>query len=84
MGDLNCQPHSEEIDLLLSLTQLNPPPSRDATYPSWQPTKKLDYILMTPSLEVHTADVINHAVSDHLPIAIEISVPYGIQLNSPE
>jgi len=80
MGDLNCQPHSEEINLLLSLTQLCPPPSQDATFPSWRPTKKLDYILITPHIEVHTAGVIHHAASDHLPIAIEISIPHDIQL----
>ncbi len=80
MGDLNCQPHSEEIDLLLSLTHLCPPIINDVTFPSWRPTKKLDYILLTPSLKVHSAGVINHAVSDHLPIAVEISIPHNVHI----
>ena len=80
MGDLNCQPHSEEIDLLLSITKLSPPLMSEVTFPSWRPTRKLDYILITPSLEVNSAQVIKHAVSDHLPIAVEITLPHDLHI----
>lgn len=80
MGDLNCQPHSKEIRMLLNTTRLCPLSTNEETFPSWQPTKKLDYILTTPKLEVHSAHVLKHVVSDHLPLAVEISLPDNINV----
>ena len=42
--------------------------------------KKLDYILITPGLKVHDAHVLNHVVSDHLPLAVEISLPDDVNV----
>ncbi len=75
MGDLNCQPHSKEIRTLLQTTHLNPPHTDENTFPSWQPSRKLDYIFTSKGLTVHTAHVLKHIVSDHLPLAVEISLP---------
>ena len=75
MGDLNCQPHSKEIRTLLQSTHLTPPPTNEGTFPSWQPRRKLDYIFTSEGLTVHTAHVLKHVVSDHLPLAVEISLP---------
>jgi endonuclease/exonuclease/phosphatase family metal-dependent hydrolase len=80
MGDLNCQPHSREIHTLLHTTKLCPLPNNDHTFPSWQPTRKLDYILTTPGLKVHSAHVLRHAISDHLPLAVEISLPEDVNV----
>lgn len=80
MGDLNCQPHSKEIRTLIHTTNLCPPLTDDHTFPSWQPSKKLDYILITPGLNVHAAHVLNHVVSDHLPLAVEISLPNDVNV----
>ena len=80
MGDLNCQPNSIEIRTLLNSTNLCPPLTQETTFPSWRPARKLDYILVSPSLKVQNAQVINHAVSDHLPVAVEIVVPKGVEI----
>lgn len=80
MGDLNCQPHSKEIRTLIHTTNLCPPLTQDYTFPSWQPRKKLDYILISPGLKVHSAHVLTHAVSDHLPLAVEISLPDDVNV----
>ena len=80
MGDLNCQPNSQEIRTLLRTTQLCPPNLRSHTFPSWKPARTLDYILTTPSLIVHDAQVINHAISDHLPVSVQLEVPEGLRL----
>ncbi len=45
------------------------------TYPSWRPYKGLDHILVSQSLKVHQMAVLDHAVSDHLPVAMEIDLP---------
>lgn len=44
------------------------------TYPSWRPKKDLDHILVTPSLLVSNYRVLQDRVSDHLPIAMDISI----------
>ncbi|TPW18071.1 MAG: hypothetical protein FD130_409 [Halothiobacillaceae bacterium] len=80
MGDLNCQPHSREMRTLIHNTHFCPPCCNTQTFPSWRPARQLDYILVTPSLQVNSAHVINHAVSDHLPMAIDITLPEGVHI----
>ena len=75
MGDLNCEPHSREISRLSEHTCLRVVADGLHTYPSWKPRKKIDYILISPSLDVVDYYVMNRAYSDHLPIAMEIELP---------
>lgn len=80
MGDMNCQPDSEEFQILTKDAGLFAPSSNLNTFPSWNPTRKLDHILVSPSLIVESINVLNVACSDHLPISMEIVVPEAIQL----
>ncbi len=80
MGDLNCQPQSNEMDALLENTRLCEPLEALHTFPSWRPFRNIDHILVTPSLKVCDMRVLSHAVSDHLPIALEIAVPENVHL----
>ena len=80
MGDLNCQPDSSEMCHLLSITDLCEPAHGLKTYPSWRPARTIDHILTSPSLKVHDVHVMNHLLSDHLPIATEIILPEGLRL----
>ena len=75
MGDLNCQPDSREMRFLLSVTDLCEPCHGLKTFPSWRPARTLDHILTSPSLHVHDVHVLQHLLSDHLPIAMEITLP---------
>jgi len=75
MGDLNCQQDSEEIRRLVARTGLMEPMSCAATYPSWDPRLVFDHILLTPDLHVSDMRVYNVALSDHLPVGIEIQLP---------
>ncbi len=75
MGDMNCQPDSPELRYLFRRTRLNEPLDQFHTFPSWQPNRNIDHILVTPELEVHRAQVLKHSFSDHLPISMELSVP---------
>ena len=45
------------------------------TYPSWQPQQTLDHILVTPGLEVRSAEVLDCTISDHRPVTMEIGLP---------
>jgi len=80
MGDLNCQPNSRELQHLLSTTNLCEPIHGLNTFPSWRPQRTLDHILASPSLEVYDVHVLDHLLSDHLPIAMEIQLPSGLEL----
>ena len=80
MGDMNCQPDSPEMKLLLNRTELRAHCPAMSTFPSWRPNRHIDHILVTPGLEVAKCHVIPHALSDHLPIAMEVSLPGGVEL----
>lgn len=80
MGDMNCQADSQEMQQLLSTTGLLAPAGELNTYPSWRPTRKLDHILVSPSLVVKDFSVINVNYSDHLPISMEVEVPSVIKM----
>jgi len=75
MGDLNCQPDSNEMQYLISATDLCEPCHGLKTYPSWRPARTLDHILTSASLDVHDVHVLQHLHSDHLPIAMELTLP---------
>ncbi|MDH4274931.1 MAG: endonuclease/exonuclease/phosphatase family protein, partial [Gammaproteobacteria bacterium] len=80
MGDLNCQPGSHEMEMLLERNNLIEPAAWLNTFPSWKPTRKLDHILVSPSLEVRDMSVLHVDYSDHLPIALELVLPKKVQL----
>lgn len=80
MGDLNCEPHSPELMYLLNTTSLSDPAHDLMTFPSWKPVRRIDHILTSPSLQVHDVHVLDYRLSDHLPIAMEISPPKDVIL----
>lgn len=80
MGDMNCQANSPEMRFLFGKTDLCEPIEELGTFPSWRPVRNIDHILVTPTLEVHTAQVLSHAFSDHLPVAMEIALPDAVHM----
>lgn len=80
MGDLNCQPDSPEMRLLVTHTELSEPAGSLPTFPSWRPHRELDHILVSPSLTINEVRVLNYPFSDHLPIAMEISLPRELRV----
>jgi endonuclease/exonuclease/phosphatase family metal-dependent hydrolase len=75
MGDFNCHPESRELQTLVARTGLLDPMPCAATYPSWDPRRVFDHILLTPDLSVSDMRVYNVNLSDHLPVGIEIELP---------
>ncbi len=80
MGDFNCMVESKEMAQLFRKTDLGSPEEKHLTFPSWRPVRNIDHILITSALEVNEIKVVNQALSDHLPIAMEISLPAEIKL----
>ena len=56
-------------------TALEPPHESPATFPSWRPTRAIDHILVSGSIEVERRWALSHPVSDHLPVAATIRLP---------
>ena len=50
------------------------------TFPSWRPSRSLDHILLSPSLQVQKVGVLDMPISDHLPVAVEIALPETVTL----
>ncbi len=77
-GDFNAEPTSAVMQRLRTATQL-----RDAwtecgqgdgfTYPSDQPTKRIDYLFLTGSLKCTAAQVIDTKISDHRPLLVTLA-----------
>jgi endonuclease/exonuclease/phosphatase family metal-dependent hydrolase len=83
MGDLNCTSSSPELSWMIRRAGLSEPHHDLHTFPSWRPVRNIDHILVSPTLQVSSASALNHPLSDHLPIAMEITIPESIRLEVP-
>lgn len=80
MGDLNCGSNAPELKRFLARTRLVDPIPNARTFPSWRPQRKLDHILVSPSLKVSRMQVYDFVCSDHLPIGVEVVLPEALAL----
>lgn len=78
MGDFNTPAQSQDLDSLFAHTSLVRPQTSPMTFPSWQPVRAIDHILVSASLEVEKLWALPHPVSDHLPIAARIVLPKSL------
>lgn len=78
MGDLNCESDSKEMKYLFKKTHLNESEQNQHTFPSWQPKRNIDHILVSRNIRVTKVNVLPHGVSDHLsdhlPVAMDIQL----------
>jgi endonuclease/exonuclease/phosphatase family metal-dependent hydrolase len=81
MGDLNCTAKSPEMRSLFRHTSLVPPAETSpATFPSWEPTRAIDHILVSSGMRIENLWTLPHPVSDHLPLAATIRLPAALNL----
>jgi endonuclease/exonuclease/phosphatase family metal-dependent hydrolase len=64
----------------LTQTDLHEPDEHLCTWPSWRPHRSIDHIFVSSSLQVDNARVLSHTFSDHLPIAVEVTLPDSIKI----
>lgn len=80
MGDFNCDSEAREFRLLADTTDLKRPSSELKSFPSWRPARMLDHILVSSSLTIEQAQVLDLPHSDHLPISVDIQLPDELHL----
>lgn len=80
MGDFNCLSSSPEIERLCLRGDLTEPLHDLHTFPSWRPERNIDHILVSPSLRVEQAEVLDHPLSDHLPVVMQVGLPQRLRL----
>jgi endonuclease/exonuclease/phosphatase family metal-dependent hydrolase len=80
MGDLNCTPESGELKPLFKRGHLVAPRRAPCTFPSWQPERAIDHILVSRALTTVTLEAPAIRVSDHLPLALELDLPPGCRI----
>lgn len=80
MGDLNSQVDSDPVREFREVLALRAPTRGLASYPSWQPQRAIDHILVSQSLTAGVAEVLDVTYSDHCPVAVEIELPEGVLL----
>lgn len=78
MGDLNTPAQSHDLDLLYTRTSLVRPLESPVTFPSWQPVRAIDHIIVSAPLVVEKRWALPHPVSDHLPIAAQVRLPFAL------
>ncbi|MFT5452452.1 MAG: endonuclease/exonuclease/phosphatase family metal-dependent hydrolase [Enterobacterales bacterium] len=84
MGDLNCD--SEQLLEQFALNGIELKSTEDdstdnknsATFPSWQPSRQYDHILVSQSIKIVSQSVLPNPISDHLPVALEVLLPGSI------
>lgn len=80
MGDLNCGCGSPELQLLMDRIGLWEPTCHEGTFPSWRPMRKIDHILVSRSMGIENAQVLDYSFSDHLPISLDVLLPEEIEV----
>lgn len=80
LGDFNTQVDTPHVMELREALALQAPTEGMATYPSWQPQRAIDHVLVSNTLQVGVAEVLDVAYSDHCPVALEINVPPEVEL----
>jgi endonuclease/exonuclease/phosphatase family metal-dependent hydrolase len=80
MGDFNTQADAAPVNEFLQTLALRAPTSGLPTYPSWQPQRAIDHILISEKLRAGAAEVLDVTYSDHCPVAVDIVLPAGLEL----
>ena len=82
LGDLNTEANSPHVAEFCETMALRAPTRGLATYPSWQPQRAIDHILVSERLRCGAAEVFDLTFSDHCPVALEIDLPASMQLQA--
>lgn len=74
MGDFNTTPDQEDYQYLLKNGKLKDVLDiRENTFPSTEPKRRIDYILVSQDISSENAQVTSSLASDHLPISVDLS-----------
>ena len=79
MGDFNTFKGVSELKKLMKETHLKDKAQLDKhsirlTQPTWHPSRRLDYVLVSQQIKVKKYEVLNYPFSDHMPLFVEFEV----------
>jgi endonuclease/exonuclease/phosphatase family metal-dependent hydrolase len=80
MGDFNTPVSSPEVQDFCKCLKLSTPTGGLPSYPSWQPQRAIDHILLSRPLLGSNSRVVEVAHSDHCPVELEVQLPIGLRL----
>jgi len=80
MGDFNTHAEAHAVTEFLETLALKAPTRGLPTYPSWQPQRAIDHILVSEKLTAGVASVLDVTYSDHCPVTVDIDLPGEIRL----
>lgn len=80
MGDMNCDYEELAAHPALRARGFKGPEEVLHSYPSWQPRRQLDHVLVTPEFAIVDAQATPFGWSDHLPVRVEVDLPSGLLL----
>jgi endonuclease/exonuclease/phosphatase family metal-dependent hydrolase len=75
MADFNCTPNNRDLQRLCMEAGLKLPFAPPLTYPSWEPKRAIDHILVSENIEIESVDALTYGVSDHAPLSMQIKLP---------
>ena len=79
LGDLNTNTHGKHMQDFIRELDLKAPTSELLTFPSWQPQRAIDHILVSRGLEVAESKVLKAEFSDHCPVSLEVFLPPSLE-----
>ncbi len=80
MGDLNAPLSSPETRAFCDRLELDTPTHELPSYPSWQPQRAIDHIMLSRNLTAFDARVVNVGFSDHCPVELRVELPAELGL----
>ena len=80
MGDLNAPLSNPETRAFCERLELDTPTHSLPTYPSWQPQRAIDHIMLSRNLSAFDARVVNVGLSDHCPVELRVQLPASVGL----
>lgn len=80
MGDLNAGPGSRELRRFCDQAGLIIPDRHILTFPSWQPQRAIDHILVSPNMDIAELSVLPVSYSDHRPLSMIVNLDESVRL----
>lgn len=74
-GDFNCQPDAPHFQQFIKDAHLRAITNDNAlTYPSWNPKKAIDHIIVSPAISTWDYQILPQRYSDHLAVTTELKI----------
>lgn len=80
MGDFNSGPGSREVRAFCDRAGLVLPGEPVLTFPSWQPQRAIDHILVSPDMHVSELRALPVTYSDHQPLSMIVDLGDEVEL----